>query len=571
MASLISKKKGHQLYYYIVESARVDGQPRIVQQTYLGTAERLANLVKEHSAPVPVSATTRDFGLPGALWRAAQDSGIWNVLEALWPPPRSGPSTAHYLLLAAIHRICQPGPKTEVADWYRSTILQPLWRFSPERFRSQDFWDALDRIRVEADPRGGPDELEEAQLRLLAAWKEKQLVNRRLLAYDTTNFYTWTATTNQRNTLAQRGHNKQGRHHLRQVGLSSVLDGDNGLSLCHHIYAGNVADVQELPQALERILKMLDRNQIERSTVTLVFDKGAAALDNTLLLKQAGVGWISALPWNQAPAELREREVEKLPLCSSDQPGVHAVAERAIVHGQEYLCVLKYSSAFASEQLQSITTSLSKVLQSLRRLSMDLAKPRCRLKQTQIRNKIQRWLSSSAFLEDLIQWKLEEQNGRWHLQFDFHHGAFQKLLTHRLGRTLLLSNRTDWTAEQIVAGYSGQQQIEQVFRGLKDGDWLGWGPMYHWTDSKIRIHAFYCMLGVSLLKYIHKQAQSAWPGLSMEQLLQELRQIQQFVLLYPPQGEKGPPRAAIVRSKQTFPQQQLARTLGLEDLGKQKT
>ena len=103
-----------------------------VQQTYLGTAERLAAVVKEHTAPLPLSATTRDFGLPGALWRAAQDSGVWKVLGALWPPPRSGPSTAHYLLLAAIHRICQPGPQTEVADWYRSTILQPLWTFPPE-------------------------------------------------------------------------------------------------------------------------------------------------------------------------------------------------------------------------------------------------------------------------------------------------------------------------------------------------------------------------------------------------------------------------------------------------------
>ena len=137
---------------------------------------------------------------------------------------------------------------------------------------------------------------------------------------------------------------------------------------------------------------------------------------------------------------------------------------------------------------------------------------------------------------------------------------FKKLLTHRLGRTLLVTNRTAWTAEQIVAAYSGQQQIEQVFRGLKDGDGLGWSPMYHWTDSKIRIHAFYGMLGVCLLR----------PGLSLEQWLQELRQIQQFVLLYPPQGEKGPPRAATVRSKQTFPQQELAKTLGLEDLAKQK-
>jgi transposase len=36
---------------------------------------------------------------------------------------------------------------------------------------------------------------------------------------------------------------------------------------------------------------------------------------------------------------------------------------------------------------------------------------------------------------------------------------------------VLLTNRMDWSAEQIVAGYSGQQQIERVFRGLKQGDW----------------------------------------------------------------------------------------------------
>src|SRR5213083_3187897 len=471
MAALISKKKGNKLYYYLVESARVEGKPRIVQQTYLGTADRLADLLKQRTAPIPLAATTREFGLPGALWLAAQRSGVWDVLKSMWPEPRSGPSIAHYLLLAVIHRICQPGPKTEVADWYRSSILQPLWGLSPERFRSQDFWDAFDEIQVEADEDGGGDELEQAQLRLLAVWKEKQLVSRRLLAYDTTNFYTWVASTNQRNRLAQRGHNKQGRHNLRQVGLSYVLDSESGLSLCHHVYAGNVADVVEFPEALARIVKMLDRNQIERQSVTLVFDKGTAALENTLLLEKAGVGWISALPWNQAPPELRERAVEALPLCSSDQPGVRAAAEKALVHGKEYLCVLKYSSSFAGEQLHSVTTSLSKVLQSLRRLSIEVAKPGCRLKETQICNKIRRWLAS-PFLEDLISWQLEAEGTRWRLQFDFDAAAFQKLLAHRLGRLVLLTNRREWTAEQVVAGYSGQQQIEQVFRGLKDGDWL---------------------------------------------------------------------------------------------------
>src|SRR3989442_4919503 len=140
--------------------------------------------------------------------------------------------------------------------------------------------------------------------------------------------------------------------------------------------------------------------------------------------------------------------------------------------------------------------------------SQDLAKPGCQLKETSIRKKIQRWLSP-PFLEDLIQWRLESENGRWHLQFDFNGAGFQKILTHRLGRTMLVTPHLDWTAEQVVAAYSGQQRIEQVFRGLKDGDWLGWGPMYHWTDTKILGHAFYCMVGVSLRQYMYQQALTA--------------------------------------------------------------
>src|ERR1700689_2379541 len=159
MASLIKKKKANTIYYYVVESARVDGKPRIVHQTYLGTADSVARLVQDRTAPVPLSATTVDFGLPGALWLAAEKSGVFAVLQSLWPTPRSGPSTAHYLLLAAIHRICQPGPKTEVADWYQDSILSSAWTIGPERFSSQAFWDAFEQILPE--PQGPPSSTED--------------------------------------------------------------------------------------------------------------------------------------------------------------------------------------------------------------------------------------------------------------------------------------------------------------------------------------------------------------------------------------------------------------------------
>jgi transposase len=568
MASIIAKKKANKLYYYLVESGRVDGKPRIVHQTYLGSAEKVADLVRDRAAPLPLSATFRDLGLPGALWLAAKHTGVFDLLQWNWPAPKSGPSTAHYLLLAAIHRICEPGPKTEVSDWYEGTILRSLWRFPPERFTSQAFWDCFDEIRL--SPAGSEsidkDDLDRAQLRQLALWKDKQMVSQRLLSYDATNFYTFVASTNGRNTIAQRGHNKQGRHNLRQVGLSYVLDGIYGLSLCHHVYPGNVPDTEEFSISMPRLLRFLDGNQIARDTVTLVFDKGSAALYNTLVLDESGVGWISALPWDQAPPEFREMPLEQLKALTSDQPGVQAARAKLLVHGKERLCVLKYSAPFLSEQIHSLSTSLAKTTQSLRRLSMELAQPDCGLKEVHIHNKIRRWLSSAQFLDDLIRYELKHEGGRWRLQFDVDSSAFNRLMTQRLGRTVLMTNRMDWTEEQVIEGYGGQQQVEKVFRGLKDGDWLGWGPMYHWTDSKIRVHAFYCMLGISLLSYLHAQARRVCPQITIEQMKAELGEIYEFALLYPPQGEKGPYRTATIQSRHTLTQQMLSEAVGLNEL-----
>ncbi len=349
------------------------------------------------------------------------------------------------------------------------------------------------------------------------------------------------------------------------MGLSYVLDGENGLSLCHHVYPGNVADVEEFSVALERIVRLLDQNQMARETVTLVFDKGTAALDNTMQLEEVGVGWISALPWNQAPAELRERAREELPPCGAEQPGgagrgrEAAGARPGISRGAEVFgAVCRRATAQPDHQHQPCAAVPATLYQGIEKTSSALDGGRHH-------PKIQKWLSGQ-FLSNVIRYQLESRDGQWRLQFDFEQAAFERLLGRRLGRTVLLTNRLDWTAEQVVSGYAGQQQVERVFRGLKDGEWLGWGPMYHWTDRKIHIHAFYCMLGISLLQYVHRQAKAAWSDLSMEQLIEELQQIQQFILLYPRQGEKGPDRAAYVLSKQTLAQQALIKVLKLDEL-----
>ena len=67
MASLIARNKANTLYCYVVESARVDGKPRIVHQSYLETAERVAALIKASTAPVPSGSLPRH--LPACVIR----------------------------------------------------------------------------------------------------------------------------------------------------------------------------------------------------------------------------------------------------------------------------------------------------------------------------------------------------------------------------------------------------------------------------------------------------------------------------------------------------------------------
>ena len=80
-----------------------------------------------------------------------------------------------------------------------------------------------------------------------------------------------------------------------------------------------------------------------------------------------------------------------------------------------------------------------------------------------MRKKITGWLSSAQFLDELVRYELKRESERWRLQFDVDTSAFNRLMTKRLGRTVLITNRMDWSIEQVVAAYGGQQQVEKVF------------------------------------------------------------------------------------------------------------
>ena len=93
----------------------------------------------------------------------------------------------------------------------------------------------------------------------------------------------------------------------------------------------------------------------------------------------------------------------------------------------------------------------------------------------------------------------------------------------------------------IVSDYRSQSEVEGDFRQMKDPKVVSFSPMFHWTDQKIRVHVFYCVLALTVARLMVREADRHGMHLSVRELLDTLAEIQETVLLY--QGERGRPRA----------------------------
>lgn len=131
------------------------------------------------------------------------------------------------------------------------------------------------------------------------------------------------------------------------------------------------------------------------------------------------------------------------------------------------------------------------------------------------------------------------------------------------GKRILFSDKDRDAAPTaaIVTDYRSQEAAEGDFRQMKDPKVVSFSPMFHFTDHKIRIHAFYCVLALMVARLMTREADRAGVHLSVRELLGALAGIQETVLLY--QGERGRPRARRMTTEMSPDQRRLYDLFGL--------
>jgi transposase len=563
MPSLTPKRIGGHTYYYARYCQRVEGKPKIVRTVYLGKIEDLAAAAgAARQPPQPQETVVAAFGDVAALWHVAQRLELLPLLDATLPAKRAqGLSCGQYLLLAAINRAVAPSSKLQFADWYRQTALPRLLPADPAWLSSQNFWNHMDRVTA-----GHIAACEQQMSRRLI---ERLQLDLRALVYDGTNFFTYINTRTPAQ-LPQRGHNKQKRGDLRQVSLGLLVSTDFHIPLLHWVYAGNVADSVEFRSVTEELAAHYSELAQTCEHITLVFDKGNNSQQSLDTLASTPFHFVGSLVPSQHADLLAVPRRRFRAVTHPRLDGVEVYRTEKKVFGRQHTVVVTFNPHLFDGQMQGLTANLNKARGKLRELQRQLRhwregkvkggkRPTLAGVQNQVRS-----ICSAQHLKAILKTELKEVRRGLELNFRTGQAALDRLCRRQLGKTVLFTDNAAWSDEEIVLAYRSQYHIEDAFKQMKHPHFLHWSPMFHWTDSKIRVHAFYCVLALTLSSVLEREVWRKGEQLSINRLLEELGGIRETLVIYPRRQGQRQNRTATCLTRMSPLQQRLFALLELQ-------
>lgn len=549
-------------YYYIVESRRINGRPRPVVLQYLGTANALLEKL-QHPQAQPLRARVTQFGGVAALYDLARQLGLVELIDEHVPKRRQGPSVGQYILVAAINRCLAPTSKLQMPAWLGSTALPRWLALQSRQFSSPRFWDNMDLLG-------------EAQIVTIGEALTSRLMDTfhldpASLLFDCTNFDTFVDTENP-SQLPRRGHAKSKRTDLRVVGLALLVTTDFHVPLLWKVYPGNQHDSLTFSQVLKELTGRYRALARDCQDITLVFDKGNNSARNQEILDSTKFHFVGSL----VPSQFRD-------LLAIPMKKFHALKDPRLesiqtfrlnrqLWGQPRTLVITFSPELQRKQIRGIQQHLTKKRRALDDLQVRLRrsqKPGAKGKgfsRDSLTKQVEQ-IRCGQYIRSLLQVPITKRRGLLNLTYRTDAAAYARLKQNQLGKRILFTDQHDWSDEQIVLAYRSQSKVEDAFADMKNPHFLSWEPMFHWTDSKIRVHAFYCVLALMLGCLLQRWAFQQGVQLSLQQLFKTLNGIQEVTTISSAGGKPGSagrPRLQTILTEMDPTQQALYRLFQLD-------
>ena len=552
---LVAKRvKGHE-YFYLVEKARRNGRVVTSRTVYIGDRQKLAEMIQvSASAVLPASFAPQPVGAALALATVAADLGIEDLIDEVCPVRRGAAPVGRRVLLAALHRVLAPrrenGLRT-LRGFYETSILAELLPIAAPALDDRRLGEMLGAM---TEP-----QVERIEAAVVQRLIQREGVSTHALAFDCTNFDSF-AGAKTRSRLLRRGHAKSGRP-LRVLGMGLLATADEGMPLLTFAYPGNENDVT----AFGRFLRALDRRRASLDLpleMTVAADGGNVSKQLLLRLEADPRYYVMRLPPHHLGDVPRGRHRELPALMGSLKGKVWAQKQACTVYGVPRCVVDVYSRRMHQRQLPGLRRDRDRARADLVELQRLLERQRQGLRRAKplTVRAVQRRVAQAVgreHMRSLFHVQVAKGAGAPTLTFTESEEAWHHLQDYVLGRTLLVTNRGDWSPEQIVHASRMQSHNERAFRDLKDPSGASMLPLRHRKDRALRAHVLLVVLALILAKVLQrrlKQAGTTAPSLAS--VLGPLHQVQRARVQF---ADDAPPALRALAAGAWVPSQRTAR------------
>ena len=525
MAHIHKKNKSGRVYYYVREMARVNGKPTVVNQVYLGTAEKIMAMAAEQKTPKLERLQVQEFG---ALWLANQMEeriGVAKIIQEVLPSRSDGPSTAEYFLYAAFNRMVDATSKRALPEWFAESAVQSIRPVEINALDSAGFHRKWSKVQEQ--------DLRKIAKRLFQKVTALYPTTTGCFAFDTTNFFTFMASDTE-SELAKRGKNKQGRDWLRQIGLALLVDRHSRLPLHYREYRGNCHDSKVFASMLEELIAAI--RETGGREITLVIDKGMNSPENFQYIdEKEDIHFITSYsPYFAEDLVLTSLDrflpVEtphnkRLQAKGRHEDCLLAFRTSGEYWGCERTVVVTYNPLTASKQRYTFDGKLQKLQAALYEIRAKVRQGERGWKQElAVRERYAKLCEEMHLPGNLYDLNFELNNGQLSLSFRKNHYRLTRHI-EKFGKNILITDRTDWSTDAIVQAALDRYVVEEAFRQSKDDDLVAMAPIRHWTDQTISCHFLSCIIALTYLRMLELLLSEAGIHITASRCMQIMRSL----------------------------------------------
>lgn len=512
-----TKNQTGRKYYCLGENKRINGKSVRVKEIYIGTADKLYELIYSKKDLDKISAY--EYGLTIALLQTIREFGLYKILREVLPLKIRGVPASIVVIIILLNKIINPKTKNSLNQWYKTSVLYKMLPIKPDKLSSQFFFHCLREL----------DQKRVGRIEYRMAKNIKKIENTDSILCDMTEIETY-IQEHENNKLPQRGRTKT-KTGRRLVNLALLITRESSIPLFHIPYPGNINAVTEFAD----VVKVLEKRYAlltgyGKKRLTILIDKGNNSELNINGLEDAGYYFVGRLKPSSYP-ELLSKPLSEFKDKYKGKQKIKSFSTFKEVYSRKRKLVIKFDKKSYDKSYEEFMDLIERREQEIRcfentvnyklKYRGNQGKVYWRKKEN-VENAIKRILNKNP-TKSLFSYKLKQSKTKIDIKVGINQEEYNKR-KNLIGKYILFTNRTRWDHNKIIKAFLDQYLIEEQYKTLK-GNRIKIQPLNHWTDDSIRADIFLSVLSLQIMNLFLKRIKEKLGDMSNNDILDTLERI----------------------------------------------